>query len=328
MDSVRVVKLLVLGGTKFLGRATVEAALESGHEVTLFNRGRTNPELFPEAERLLGDRGTDLSALSGRTWDAVVDTSAYVPQEARASAEALTGAAGYYVFISTVSVYADLSQPVDEDSSLAELEQGQPDDRLLEDFSNYGPLKVLCERAVAESFGCPTAIVRPGLIVGPHDPTGRFTYWPHRVAQGGEILAPKPAEGHVQFIDVRDLGDWIVRLCEQRVEGAFNAANRDVTWESLLDSCREAAGGDAEFVWIDPEFLIEQEVGQWMELPMWLHEDLGIHATDVSRAVGAGLAFRPLHETIRGTLEHADTTEQAGLEPKREAELIEAWKAR
>ncbi len=321
-------KLLVLGGTKFLGRATVEAALRKGHEVTLFNRGRTNPELFPEAEKLRGDRATDLSSLAGRTWDAVVDTSAYVPQDARTSAKALTDAAGYYVFISSVSVYGDLSQPVDEDSVLDELQKGQPDDRLLEDFSNYGPLKVLCERAVAEGFGGPTAVVRPGLIVGPYDPTGRFTYWPHRVARGGEILAPKPPGGQVQFIDVRDLGDWIVRLCEQRAEGPFNAVNRDVTWEALLDSCREAAGSDAEFVWIDPEFLIEQEVGQWMELPMWLHEDVGIHATDVSRAIDAGLTFRPLAETIRGTLERAETSKDAGLEPKREAELIEAWKAR
>jgi 2'-hydroxyisoflavone reductase len=321
-------KLLVLGGTKFLGRATVEAALQRGHDVTLFNRGRTNPELFPEAEKLLGDRATDLSALSGQTWDAVVDTSAYVPQEARASAEVLANEDGYYLFVSSVSVYAELSQPVDEGSPLDEPREGQPVDRLLEDFSNYGALKVLCERAVAESFGGPTGIVRPGLIVGPHDPTGRFTYWPHRVARGGEILAPKPPESQVQFIDVRDLGEWVVHLCEQHVAGPFNAANRDVTWEALLDTCREVAGNDAKFVWVDEEFLIEEEVGQWMELPMWLHEDVGIHATDVSRAVEAGLTFSPLAETVRGTLEHAETTKEAGLDPSRETELIEAWKAR
>ena len=328
MDSVRAVKLLVLGGTKFLGRAAVEAALEKGHEVTLFNRGQTNPELFPQVERLHGDRNGDLSALSGRSWDAVVDTSAYLPQQARASAEALAGAAGYYLFVSSVSVYADLSQPVDEDRPLDELPKGQPDDQLLDDFSNYGPLKVLCERAAKNAFRGPTAIVRPGLIVGPHDPTGRFTYWTHRVARGGEILAPEPAESQVQFIDVRDLGEWMVHLSEQRVEGPFNAANRDVTWKTLLETCRQVAGSDARFVWVDPQFLIEREVGQWMELPMWLHEDVGIHATDVSRAAGAGLTFRPLAETIRGTLEHADTTRAAGLDPQREAELITAWKAR
>jgi 2'-hydroxyisoflavone reductase len=322
------VKLLVLGGTKLLSRAAVEMALERGCEVTLFNRGRTNPELFPGAEKLRGDRATDLTELSGRSWDAVIDTSAYLPQDARASTEALADAAGYYLFVSSVSVYADLSQPVDEESALDELPKGQPDDRLLEDFSNYGPLKVLCERAVAEGFSGSTGIVRPGLIVGPHDPTGRFTYWPHRVAQGGEILAPKPPDSTVQFIDVRDLGEWMVHLCEQRIGGTFNAGNRDVTWEALLDTCRDVSGSDAQFVWVDEEFLIAQDVGQWMELPMWLHEDVGIHATDVSRAVEAGLTFRPLAETIRGTLEHAETTKEAGLDPSREAELIEAWKAR
>jgi len=326
--SVPAVQLLILGGTKFLGRAVVEAALDRGHEVTLFNRGRTNPELFPDAERLRGDRDTDLSALSGRSWDAVVDTSAYVPQQARSSAEALAAAAGHYLFVSSLSAYADPSHPLDEESPLAEREQDQPDDRLLEDFSNYGALKVLCERAAAEGFGGPTAIVRPGLIVGPHDPTGRFTYWPHRVARGGEVLAPALPDTQVQFIDVRDLGEWIVHLCEERSEGPFNATNHDVTWKALLETCREVTGSDAEVVWIDPEFLIEQDVGQWMELPMWLYEHAGLHATDVSRAVAAGLTFRPLDQTVRGTLDQAETTGEAGLDPDREARLIAAWKAR
>jgi 2'-hydroxyisoflavone reductase len=322
------VKLLVLGGTKFLGRAVAEAALDRGHDVTLFNRGRTNPELFPEVEKLRGDRDGDLSALSGRSWDAVVDTSGFVPQQARSSAEALADVAGHYLFVSSLSAYADPSHPLDEDSPLAEREQGQPDDRLLEDFSNYGALKVLCERAATEGFAGPTAIVRPGLIVGPHDLTGRFTYWPHRVARGGEVLAPAPAESQVQFIDVRDLGEWIVHLSENQVEGPFNAANRDVTWKALLETCRQVTGSEAELVWIDPEFLMEQEVGQWMELPMWLYEDVGLHATDVSRAVDAGLTFRPLDETVRGTLDQAETTGDAGLDPEREARLIAAWKAR
>jgi 2'-hydroxyisoflavone reductase len=321
-------KLLVLGGTKFLGRAAVDAALQRGHDVTLFNRGQTNPELFPEVEKLRGDRDRDLSTLSGRTWDAVVDTSAYFPQQARASAEALADAASYYLLVSSLSAYADRTQPIDEGSPLEELQPGQPDDRLLEDYSNYGALKVLCEEAAVEGFAGPTALVRPGLIVGPHDPTGRFTYWPHRVARGGKILAPSLATSQVQFIDVRDLGDWIVRLCEQRIPGSFNAVNRDVTWAALLDTCSKVADSDAEFIWVDPEFLIEQEVGEWMELPMWLHEESGLHATDVSRAVDAGLTFRPLEETVRGTLDHAATTEEAGLEPEREAELIAAWKAR
>ncbi|HEY7560799.1 MAG TPA: SDR family oxidoreductase [Gaiellaceae bacterium] len=321
-------KLLVLGGTKFLGRAAVETALSKGHEVTLFNRGQTNPDLFPEVEKLRGDRTGDLSALSNGTWDAVVDTSAYVPQQARSAGEALADAAGYYLFVSSLSAYADPSGPLDETSPLAELEKGHPDDRLLEDFGNYGALKVLCERAAVDGFGGPAAVVRPGLIVGPHDPTGRFTYWPHRVARGGEVLAPGLADDQVQFIDVRDLGDWIVHLCEQRVEGPFNAANRGVTWRALLDTCREVTGSDADFVWVDPEFLVEKEVGEWMEVPMWLHEEVGLHSTDVSRAVDSGLTFRPLDETIRGALDQAETTKQAGLDAAREAELIAAWKAR
>jgi 2'-hydroxyisoflavone reductase len=322
------VRLLILGGTKFLGRATVEAALHRGHDVTLFNRGRTNPELFPEAEKIRGDRDHDLSALEGRTWDAVVDTSAYVPQQARASAAALAESAGHYLFVSSLSAYADPSRPLDEESPLAEREEGQPDDRLLEDFSNYGALKVLCERAAAEAFDGPTAIVRPGLIVGPHDPTGRFTYWPHRVARGGEVLAPDLPKDQVQFIDVRDLGEWIVNLCEQKTEGPFNAVNHDVTWQTLLETCRDVTGSGAEFIWVDPEFLVEQEVGEWMEVPMWLHEEIGLHATDASRATDAGLTIRPLAETVQGTLDQAETTGDAGLDPAREAELIEKWKAR
>ena len=322
-------KLLVLGGTKFLGRAAVEAALARGHDVTLFNRGQTNPELFPEAEKLHGDRTSDLTALAGRSWDAVIDPSAYVPEDARASARALADSVDYYVFISSVSVYADLSGPVEEGSPLAELGDGQPDDRLLEDFSNYGPLKTLCERAASEFPGS-IALVRPGLIVGPHDPTGRFTYWPHRVARGGgDVLVPGPPQSTVQFVDARDLGAWLVDLCERKVAGAFNAVHPGVSWETLLETCREVSGSDARFVWVDPKFLVEQEVGEWMELPMWLHsEDVGIHATDVSRAVAAGLTFRSLEDTVRGALEHAETTEQAGLKPEREAELLDAWKAR
>src|SRR5207244_1541315 len=180
------------------------------HDVTLFNRGLTNPDLFPEAERLQGDRDRDLSALEGRTWDAVVDTSGYVPGVVRASAEALAGSADHYVFVSSISVYADFSGPQDENGAPKQLGENEPDDRLLEDYSNYGALKALCERVVAESMPERNALVRPGLIAGAHDPTGRFTYWPHRVARGGQVLAPAPPDAKVQFIDVRDLGEWLV----------------------------------------------------------------------------------------------------------------------
>jgi len=319
------VRLLVLGGTKFLGRAAVEEALGRGHEVTLFNRGETNPGLFPEAERLRGDRTGDLSTLGGREWDAVLDPSGYLPVVVRASAKLLAAAAEYYLFISSISAYASLAGPNGEDSPLAELGD-LPEDRMLEDYSNYGPLKVLCERAVAEALGDRHAIVRPGLIVGAHDQTGRFTYWPHRVARGGEVLAPAPPDRAVQFIDVRDLGPWLVDLAERRDAGTYNATHPGRSWGEVLETCREVVGSDATFRWVPDPFLVEHEVGEWMELPMWVQssEEAGIHQADVSRALAAGLTFRPLEETVRDTLDLARTTPEAGLTQEREAELLAA----
>jgi len=321
-------KLLVLGGTKFLGRATVEAALARGHEVTAFNRGQTNADLFPEAEKLRGDREHDLSALGGRAWDAVVDPSGYTPGVVRASAEKLADS-GFYLFVSSLSVYADRSKTMVEGDELEQLGD-MPDDRLLEDFSNYGALKALAEQAAAETFPDAHANVRPGLIVGPHDPTGRFTYWPHRVARGGDVAAPAPPEERVQFIDVRDLAEWMVGLCEQRAAGEFNADNEGVAWSDLLQTCRDVTGSDARFVWIDGKFLLDQEIEQWMGLPMWIEDesDKGLHRADVSRALATGLAFRPLADTVRATLELAETTDSAGLSPDREASLLAAWLGR
>jgi 2'-hydroxyisoflavone reductase len=319
------VRLLVLGGTKFLGRATVESALERGHEVTLFNRGETNAELFPEAEKLRGDRTRDLSVLDGREWDAVLDPAGYFPAVVRASAEALADATPYYLFVSSVSVYADQGRHNDEASPLAELGD-EPDDRLTEDFSNYGALKALCERTVHDVYGERCAVVRPGLIVGAHDPTGRFTYWPHRVARGGEVLAPAPPERQVQFVDVRDLGDWFVTLMERRTGGAYNATRPGLGFEELLDTCRDVAGSDARFTWVPDALLAEHEVGEWMELPLWLQDPglAGMLDADVSLAVEAGLAFRPLTDTVRETLELAETVDGVGLTPQREAELLAA----
>jgi 2'-hydroxyisoflavone reductase len=320
-------KLLFLGGTKFLGRATVDAALERGHEVTLFTRGETNPELFPEAEKLRGDRNSDLSALSGRTWDAVVDTSGYLPAAVRASAETLSDSVGRYLFVSSISAYADFSEGPAEDSGRAELADGHPVDQMLPEYENYGALKALCEDAVTDVFGDRAVIVRPGLIVGPHDPTGRFTYWPHRIARGGELVVPGPAEDQFQIIDARDLGAWMVELLERGESGAFNATHPGLTWEELVDSGRRVTGSDARPVWIDQDWLLEQGVGEWMELPMWLRDPewVGMNRADVSRAIAAGLTFRPLDDTVRGTLDHAETTNEAGLKPERERELLEAW---
>jgi 2'-hydroxyisoflavone reductase len=322
------VRLLLLGGPRFLGRTVTDAALARGHELTFFNRGRTNPELYPEAEKLRGDRTEDLSPLAGREWDAVVDTSGYLPHVVRDSAEALSGS-GLYCFVSSVSVYGDFSVPPHEDSPVAELGDG-PIDELTPDFSNYGALKALCEDAVRDVFGDRALVVRPGLIVGPHDPTGRFTYWPHRFARGGEVLAPARPEEPTQFVDVRDLGEWIVDLCERRVSGTFNATNEGVSWSELLATCGAVTGTDAEITWVPDEFLLEHEVGEWMELPLWIADPAMSAAdrTDVSRALGEGLRFRTLEETVRATLELAALTEAAGLAPEKEAAVLAAWHGR
>jgi 2'-hydroxyisoflavone reductase len=320
------VRLLLLGGPRFLGRALTDAALERGHELTFFNRGQTNPDLYPEVERIVGDRKTDLGSLEGRTWDAVVDTCGYLPRDVGASAYAVADS-GLYCFVSSVSVYADFTVPTDEDSAVAQLGE-LPDDDVTEE--SYGPLKALCEDAVREVFDSRALVVRPGLIVGPHDPTGRFTYWTHRIARGGEVLAPGPPDRPTQVIDVRDLAEWIVALCEQRIGGTFNATHPGVAFSELLDTCRAVASSDASVTWVTDEFLLEQEVGQWMELPLWLADPelAAADRVDVSRAVAAGLEFRPLSETVRGTLDLAETVDGVGLTAGREAKLLRAWHGR
>jgi nucleoside-diphosphate-sugar epimerase len=320
------VRLLLLGGPKFLGRAVTAAALERGHDLTFFNRGTTSPDLFPEVERITGDRNGDLAALRERTWDAVVDTSGYLPRVVHASAEALADS-GLYCFVSSVSVYADFSRPVNEESPVAELGDLSEDAVTNE---SYGALKALCEQAVVDVFGNRALIVRPGLIAGPHDPTGRFTYWPHRIARGGEVLAPAPPEAPVQSIDVRDLGAWILSMCERRIAGVYNATHPGFTWRELFDACGAVSGVDADVTWVSPEFLVEQGVGEWMELPLWLVDPALAFAdrVDVRRAVESGLVFRPLDETVRGALELAPTTDAAGLMPEREAALLAEWRGR
>jgi nucleoside-diphosphate-sugar epimerase len=310
------VRLLVLGGTVFLGRAVVESALAGGHEVTLFTRGRTNPGLFPDAERLRGDRDGDLRALEGRTWEAVVDTCGFVPRIVRQSAELLEAAVERYVFVSSVSAYADLSSPPDESAPLAQLEDADSE----EVMRDYGGLKAACERVVEDVFGDRATIVRPGLIVGPHDPTGRFTYWPRRVAGGGAVLAPGPPEAPVQIIDVRDLGDWLVALAKRGPGGAFNAIgpSEPLTFGEMLEACRAATGSGAKLVWVDGERLVEAGVEPWSDLPLWLpgDEHAGMLRTPVARAVAAGLRFRPLAVTIVDTL--AWDAEVGGEPPRQE----------
>jgi 2'-hydroxyisoflavone reductase len=292
--------------------------------VTTFTRGQTNPDLFPEAEKLRGDRDGALDALSGREWDAVVDTSGYYPRVVEQSVALLGESVPFYVFVSSISAYADLSTPPREDAPTAELPPGAA-----ESLDFYGPLKAECERVVQRAYGDAAAIVRPGLIVGPHDPTGRFTYWPHRIARGGDVLAPEPRDKPVQIIDVRDLGEWLVSLAEHRTAGTFNAVTAPFPTETLLESTREIVNPDARLAWVDAEFLVDRGVGQWMELPLWVVDaDMaGLLEADASRAVAAGLKFRLLEDTVRATLVDAALTDAAGMKPEREEELLGEWSA-
>jgi len=296
------VKLLVLGGTAFLGRHTVEAALERGDEVAIFTRGRTNPELFPEAEHLVGDRDGGLDALSGRTWDGVVDTSGYVPRVLRQSAELLRDAVGRYVFVSSISVYADFSRPVDEESTVAHL-----DDPFSESVeTDYGALKAACERVVEEVLGERGTSVRAGLLVGPHDPTDRFTYWPRRLADGGDVLAPGNPAAPVQLVDARDLGAWLVRVAEHGPGGVLNATGpaEPMTLGELLQRAIAVVGSDARLVWTDEQRILDAEVQPWTEPPLWAPGGgwSGLMRVDTRRALAAGLGFRPLEQTVLDTL--------------------------
>ncbi|MHB8510503.1 MAG: NAD-dependent epimerase/dehydratase family protein [Candidatus Dormibacteria bacterium] len=298
-------KILVLGGTVFVGRHFVEAALSRGHEVTMFNRGQHEPDIFPEVEKLRGDRDGDLRALSGREWDAVVDTCGYVPRIVRQSAEALAGRVERYVFISTIGLYADFSKGgIDEHASVAIIE-----DRSSEDVAaHYGPLKALCEQVLEEVLPGRSLCVRPGLIVGPHDPTFRFTYWVQRAAQGGRALAPGVPEAAVQFIDVRDLVSWTLSMVEGGGVGIYNATGprHTLTFVELLGLCREAIGSSVIFEWVPDAKLLDAGLHPFHSLPLWLPPDSlisGLCQVNCDAAYAQGLDFRPVAETINATLE-------------------------
>jgi 2'-hydroxyisoflavone reductase len=328
-------RLLVLGGTAFLGRHLVEAALERGHRVTLFTRGRTNPGLFPQVDHLIGDRDSDLSALSGREFDVAVDTSGYLPKVVRASAELLAGSVESYVFVSTISVYRDAGM-LTEETPL----QVTADPACEDVGTHYGALKALCEEAVQSSLPGRSIVIRPGLVVGPHDYTGRFSYWPRRVAEGGEVLAPGRPEARVWLIDARDLAEWTIRLAEARTSGTYNAAGPPaaLTLGDLLDECRAITGSDAHFTWVEDSFLLEHEVAPYTELPLWLPDAAGGYpAIDFARATAAGLTHRPIGDTIRAVLDDAGADaaamafglprRPAGLDPRRERGLLADWHA-
>jgi 2'-hydroxyisoflavone reductase len=317
-------RVLLLGGPKFLGRAVIDAALERGHEPTLFNRGTTGADLYPGLERIVGDRDGGLDGLRGREWDAVVDTSGYLPRLVEASAVLLADTVGHYVFVSSISVYASFAEVVDEGAPLAELTEPGSEDV----GRDYGALKALCEREVEGALPGRSASIRAGLIVGPHDPTGRFTYWPHRIARGGDVLVPGPAWRPIQLIDVRDLAVWIVTVAEKRLAGPFNATG-PATMGAVVDAARRVTGSSARSVEVDDAFLAAQEVGEWMALPLWVdtRNDAWRHflEVDVSHATAAGLSFRPLEETVAATLADAMTVDGVGLTPEREGELLAAW---
>jgi 2'-hydroxyisoflavone reductase len=335
-------KILILGGTGFLGPHTVRAALARGHEMTLFNRGRTNTHLFPELEKLKGDRDPDkdagLSALKGRSWDAVIDTSGYVPRIVRSSAELLADAR-IYVFISTISVYPD-RRVIDMDETAP---VGTIKDETTERVTgrSYGPLKALCEKAAEHAMPGRVAAIRPGLIVGPGDTSDRFTYWPVRVARGGEVLSPGMPRHYVQFIDVRDLAEFIILSIERNIVGTYNATSpsRERTIGGLLDTCKSASNSDATFTWADADFLEAHHVSPWQNMPVWappVGDYVAFGQVSSAKASAAGLTHRPLAETVRDTLDWHETRpadqregwgegRKPGLTAEREAEVLKAW---
>ncbi len=329
-------KVLILGGTQFLGRHLTDSALKAGHEVTLFNRGKTNPGLFKNVEYLRGDRDAgDLESLKGRKWDAVIDTCGYIPRVVKESAELLADAVTHYTFISTISVYSDTTiHNMDENGPVSTL-----DDETREDVTGetYGALKVLCEKAAEAVMPGRVLHARSGLIVGPHDPTDRFTYWPVRVALGGEILAPGKSSMNVQFIDGRDEAEWVLAMAVARKAGIYTLTGPDtpLTMGQLLDACKNVSRSNATFTWVPDEFLLENEVGPFTELPLWIPETYnGLQTLNINKALGDGLSFRPLEDTIRDTLKWnnlrtgADSSikPRAGMMRDREQALLQAWK--
>ena len=320
----------------FLGRHIVDAALAAGHTVTLANRGKTNADLYPSVTKLVIDRDGDISALGSGTWDAVIDTCGYFPRHVRPIAELLRDRVGHYTFVSSVSVYADVSQPgVDVDGALATTDDVEATEITGE---NYGALKVLCEDVVREVYGDRACIVRPGLIVGPWDPSDRFTHWPRRFDLGGEAIVPDWKDMPVQLAEVRDLSEWMVRLAEAKTSGTFNGCGPQVPWkfEEVVAACRRAAGEHAANpVWVDEAFLLEHEVAPWQELPVWIPSQspmAGMLSVDVQRSVDAGLTFRPIDEVVAATLAWDRTQRDRPLEgpitAEKEADVLAKWKAR
>ena len=304
----------------------MDAAVAGSHQLTVFNRGTTHLAPHPQIEFRRGNRDGELEALRDDSWDAVIDTCGYVPRVVRQSAQLLSSRVGQYLFVSSVSVYASFAQPVSEDSPVAILSDPDSEDVR----AHYGALKAGCEAAIDQHFRGRTLHVRAGLIVGPYDPTGRFTYWPHRVRRGGEMLVPGPTRRTVSLVDVRDLAGWIVRCAENGTTGVMNAAHA-WTMDDILRAAQDETGVTPDIVSVSDEFLRREGVGEWMELPLWIDAGKTDHAhfmdIDASRAVSAGLIARPMSETVRATLQLASPVAGVGLAPEREAELVRRWRA-
>ncbi|NJM42687.1 MAG: NAD-dependent epimerase/dehydratase family protein [Anaerolineae bacterium] len=341
-------KILLVGGTRFVGRHLVDVALARGHTITLFNRGKSNADLFPNIEQIRGDRANadDLALLQSQTWDAVIDTCGYAPNIVRLSAQALKDYTKHYTFISSISVYAE--------TRVAGITEDHPVGTLSEEAANaiqkneevtgetYGPAKALCEQEVLRAFPNSALVIRPGLIVGPNDVTDRFTYWPVRVAQGGAVLAPGSPDWVTQVIDVRDLAEWTISRVEVQQTGIYQATGpaHELTFGELLLTCQQASNAQSKLVWVDEQWLLDQNVAPWSDLPMWIPttdpDYVGFSRMNCAKAIAAGLHFRPIAETVRDTLTwHATrgVTElkaglKAGLKAEREDELLAKWAER
>lgn len=326
-------RLLILGGTGFIGPHMVRHALERGHEVTLFNRGRTNPGLFPGVETLIGDRDGALDALRGKEWDYVIDNSGYVPRLVRDSANLLRDAVGRYLFTSTGSVYDFDQDELPEDAGLLEVTDPESEDV----GRYYGPLKVMCEEAVREIFGDRGTIARLHVVAGPGDPTDRFTYWPVRIHHGGEVIAPGDMDNPVQFIDVRDLAEFNMHLLEQDTGGIFNVAGPtldETRMDEFLYGIRAVTTSRVSFTWVDEDFLANREPPA--RYPLWYSQNGPARAlarVRSHRGVEAGLRFRPLAVTARETVdwflsEPEERRQQLQLNLERDARILEAWRRR
>ncbi len=323
--------ILIIGGTKFLGRALVDSAIQRGHTLTLFNRGQTNPDLYPEIEQINGDRDGEITKLGERNWDVIIDTCGYVPRVVKQSVEFLKNKAKTYVFISSISVYTETPEiDRNEDAEVIELEDKTTED-IMGSADSYGGLKLLCEKEVTTEFEN-SLIIRPGLIVGPFDPTNRFTYWPVRIRRGGKILIPNDENYPVQIIDVRDLANFTLQLIEDNVTGTFNATgpNTPYTLGAIFDVGKSFSSNDPMFVKADDKWLLDHDVQPWMELPLWIPSDTGRALMNVSieRGLKNGLTFRSLEDTVQDTLKWYDEINgdeqdwSAGLKTEKEQDLL------